>query len=551
MHIDRLVRRIGISALALSAILLAGGTAAAARVVVVDTTTDELNTDGDCSLREAIQTANTAAQVDACTIAGTGTFEIDVPDGTYVLSIVGSSENANATGDLDILVDMAIVGATVAGAIIDGGDIDRVLDIYGTSVVSVTNLVVTNGNTPSYDGGGGILVNDTASLTLDTVTVSNNDGWYGGGVYFQSTGSLVIDDSQITGNVGGHGGGLFSGYATSTTLQRTTISGNSAASQGGGVLIDYASSSLFELAVFDNSTPGRGGGLLVINGQLTMENTSVLDNAAQQQGGAMYIDSSAVTLYNATLSGNTAGAPTDDANGGGIYFSGDTLAMRHVTIADNSALGGGYGGGVYYSHGTSTIRGSILSGNLAGTGSACFAETMYATVTSSGHNFIDKLAGCAIDVDDATDLTGDAGVGLEPLADNGGFAETRALSAGSPAIDAIPADACDAGTDERGVARPQGAGCEIGAFEVVVTMPDAGPDADADTDTDADTDADTDTDTDADTDADADADSDTDTDTDTDADAGFIVPPAEDDGCDCAFVGASENAKSLLNLLFQ
>jgi hypothetical protein len=60
---------------------------------------------------------------------------------------------------------------------------------------------------------------------------------------------------------------------------------------------------------------------------------------------------------------------------------------------------------------------------------------------------------------------------LGPLADNGGRTETHALLPGSPAIDAIAeADCIDlAGSpvaeDQRGVDRPQGAGCDIGAFE--------------------------------------------------------------------------------------
>ena len=56
----------------------------------------------------------------------------------------------------------------------------------------------------------------------------------------------------------------------------------------------------------------------------------------------------------------------------------------------------------------------------------------------------------------------DAGIGA--LADNGGPTLTHGLLAGSPAIDAGDAGACPA-TDQRGVARPLGAGCDIGAYE--------------------------------------------------------------------------------------
>jgi len=54
---------------------------------------------------------------------------------------------------------------------------------------------------------------------------------------------------------------------------------------------------------------------------------------------------------------------------------------------------------------------------------------------------------------------------LAPLADNGDPTLTHALVPGSPAIDAAPNDAECPSEDQRGVSRPQGAQCDIGAFE--------------------------------------------------------------------------------------
>ena len=67
---------------------------------------------------------------------------------------------------------------------------------------------------------------------------------------------------------------------------------------------------------------------------------------------------------------------------------------------------------------------------------------------------------------------------LGPLQNNGGTTETHALLLGSPAIDHIPvADCTDLDgvpitTDQRGVARPQGAGCDIGAYELLTVVID-------------------------------------------------------------------------------
>lgn len=68
--------------------------------ITVTTTDDELNHDGDCSLREAIQAANTDLAVDACP-AGNGHDTIMLPAGTYTHTLAGF-EDENLAGDLDI-----------------------------------------------------------------------------------------------------------------------------------------------------------------------------------------------------------------------------------------------------------------------------------------------------------------------------------------------------------------------------------------------------------------------------------------------------------------
>jgi len=54
--------------------------------------------------------------------------------------------------------------------------------------------------------------------------------------------------------------------------------------------------------------------------------------------------------------------------------------------------------------------------------------------------------------------------------DNGGPTKTMALSASSPALDAGDDATCEA-TDQRGVSRPQGSHCDIGAFELEPAFP--------------------------------------------------------------------------------
>src|SRR5690349_19560398 len=99
--------------------------AANAATITVTTTTDELNTDGDCSLREAIQAANTNAAVDACPAGQSGQVDtIIVPAGTYTLTLAGNDDN-NAVGDLDIKGNVTITGAGAATTIIQACDVDQ------------------------------------------------------------------------------------------------------------------------------------------------------------------------------------------------------------------------------------------------------------------------------------------------------------------------------------------------------------------------------------------------------------------------------------------
>jgi predicted outer membrane repeat protein len=209
----------------------------------------------------------------------------------------------------------------------------------------------------------------------------------------------------------------------------------------------------------------------------------VLDNTALGNGGGLYINGGAATLANTTFSGNKA-----NANGGGIRSGGASLTLNNVTLTNNTAdndAGGttGNGGGLYRSSGTIHVKNSLIAGNFdrSATPSAQHADCSGA-FASQGYNLIGKNRGCS---GFANGVNGDrVGTDASPinpqlaaLANNGGPTLTLALLTGSPAIDAgNPAspgsggNACEA-TDQRGVARPIGAACDIGAFEAEAAPP--------------------------------------------------------------------------------
>ena len=105
------------------------------------------------------------------------------------------------------------------------------------------------------------------------------------------------------------------------------------------------------------------------------------------------------------------------------------------------------------------MRNSIVSSAQDNCFVAYFGEG--AVELNTNHNNVFTDATCFAGASDQ--VVADAGLGS--LADNGGPTLTQALLLGSPALDAADAAACPA-TDQRGVTRPQGGGCDAGAFEL-------------------------------------------------------------------------------------
>jgi hypothetical protein len=108
-----------------------------------------------------------------------------------------------------------------------------------------------------------------------------------------------------------------------------------------------------------------------------------------------------------------------------------------------------------------TLTNTIIANS--GSGGDCFNDTSTLNAASSNNLIQDSLVACGL----TNGVNGDI-IGQDPalgaLANNGGFTQTHALLAGSPAIDAGTNTGCPA-TDQRGITRPQGARCDIGAYE--------------------------------------------------------------------------------------
>ena len=496
----RFERRWGAALLLAGAILLVGPGGVRAATIAVDVTNDELNGDADCSLREAIQAANTDAAVSGCA-AGSGADTITVPAGTYRLRRVGANEDGNATGDLDVLQDVTILGAPGILTVIDGNGTDRVLHVRA-GVVVVEDVVIQNGLVPQTatgasctnqlscdvtagggSPGGGILTDGGTSTTLRRVIVENNqagrggnagniscptagaacktfggEGGDGGGVY--GAGALSIESSLIDQNRNGATGAA--GTISSCGAGGDCFSGTGSGGDGGGITVGNTSMVLLETTVADNESTDWAGGVYCTHGSTcTIRDCTIAYNRSAARGGGLTGTNSNTTVVNTTVSGNVASS----LGGGGISSFSGTMLLDFVTVAGNS---GPSAGGIQRALSTLTMRNSLVADNIGGGSPDCSG-----VITTGGYNHIENLTGCTFALG-----TGDvSGVdpGLLGLADNGGLTETHALTPGSAALDAIPAGTNGCGTtettDQRGVFRPAdgddsgAAACDKGPFE--------------------------------------------------------------------------------------
>lgn len=228
-------------------------------------------------------------------------------------------------------------------------------------------------------------------------------------------------------------------------------------------------------SVFTDNASSNLGGAIYNNGSATIQRSSFTGNTASNGGGAIVTYGSMEIRYS-TFSGNqTLG--NNSARGGAILAGGNggTLAIDTSTFNANTALGFG---GAIHNESVLTLTGSTLAGNvslLAGNGISTFSaltvsrsilDACSGTVTSAGDN-IGNDSSC---VSTSALLNDRANLDalLVGLANNGGPTHTMALQTASPAIDQVTVNtAACTGTDQRGVARPAGLRCDIGAVEMV------------------------------------------------------------------------------------
>lgn len=213
----------------------------------------------------------------------------------------------------------------------------------------------------------------------------------------------------------------------------------------------------------DNGAPAFRLFAIAPGGNLTLQDTTVSGGVGVTFVGGGVYNAGTLTLSDSTLSGNSAG------DGGGVFNYAGPLTLTNSTLSGNSSSNSG--GGVANAYGLVTLARVLVAGNAASSAAKIVNDVSYGTMTANNFNLFgaNGNAGVVGFTPGPTDIVPAAGVLLSDilalLTDNGGPTFTHALVPGSPAVDASPASANCPATDQRGVSRPQGPCCDIGAFE--------------------------------------------------------------------------------------
>jgi predicted outer membrane repeat protein len=371
-----------------------------------------------------------------------------------MLALVGMTVVAGVTASPAHAVTFTVTSASDAGP---GSLRQAIAD--ANAAPGADTITFSVGGTVTLTTGS-LVVSD--ALTIDgpsasSLTVSGNN--LNGVLTVSPAGvTLGIDDLTLANGRASNGGAIFNNRGT-VTVSRTVFSQNSATT-GGGAINNLAGTVTISDSTFSGNSAFAGGAIEnVEGGALTITSSTFTANSGLPGGaisnfGVSATSPSTATISNSTFAGNTA------VVGGAIFnLRWGNVRATHSTFAGNSASGSP-GGAVHNQGATITLENSIFAGN----GCEGF------DIADGGGNLDWPASGCpGVNADPK----------LGPLADNGGPTRTLAVEPGSGAIDAAVA-ANRLPTDQRGVLRPQGAGCDVGAFESdaadttppVITVPD-------------------------------------------------------------------------------
>jgi len=354
-----------------------------AATIVVNTLDDELNTDGDCSCREALIAANTDQPFDGCP-AGSGADTLTFADG-----LAGGTLRLILTqGQLAVLQIESSLTIDGRNVTIDGQGNARMFFLTpGTVTPSTRTLRVEFRNLTLINGRGGAISGSTGAgaggelIVRDCVIAGGKATGGGAAVGINHIlGSTKIENCTIRDN---EGAGVI--CAVTSEITNTRFSGNA------DVAVVSQLNALNSLMIRDCQITNNGGGILVLplmspaqtNAVVTVENCLVSDNGSTNsiQSGGIRVQHASTVLSNVTVSGNQS------MGGGAGAFLGSGISTHTITIRRSKFLnntdhpGGSFGGGGLVLGVSAEIEDTTIAGNRS------FTRSPSANVGGGGIGF--------------------------------------------------------------------------------------------------------------------------------------------------------------------
>ena len=296
---------------AVTTCLVAPASAPAATITPTITADEYSNPTPDtgCSLRESVQSLAQGSNFGGCAASGSygATDTIQLPAGSYALTIAPAGTDDNATGDLSFTFKTVSVQAQPGAKVtIDGNNTDRIFFFSGDLTLRDVTLSGGNASTPESDTGKS-----------------------GGAIFSTGGSSLTISDSTLTDNSSDGFGGAIAANGP-VTLTNTTVSGNTATDiAGGGIAVD-----------------GNTGALTLESSTVTDNHSLVNDMAESTVAGGILIsdgNGATATAHNSIIAANTDASDTYDhpncqgtisSTGGNVF--GDTTGCTFNSVASDA-----------------------------------------------------------------------------------------------------------------------------------------------------------------------------------------------------------------------
>ena len=326
---------------------------------------------------------------------GLGGYMIELVDASASLTlsniVIDGAEctvDAAHSAETDSIIKAANGGTIVlnSGAILQNNKAAQFgSGILANNRVNITmedGAIIRNNTNSNYELGGGILIGNGSTFTMNGGEISGNTANGGGGVAIigstmvMNNGTISNNSTYRTSGQGSYGAGvyvadyanssggdtLFTATPASFEMNGGTITGNTALDYGGGVLTFPQRSQKITININNGEisgnkvTEGSGGAVAAFFGEteLNINGGTLTKNSALNNGGGVFL----WQATNVTISGGTISENKASAGGGVCLYTDSAVTQTGGSIENNVAnVGGGVCGGTY------TMTGGVIKDN--------------------------------------------------------------------------------------------------------------------------------------------------------------------------------------------